>query len=72
MQIDNLKILIGLPITLVKAVGIAKTEKQISRTAFIRESLIRNLLYYNKHERDVCFPRDQEGFNCGTLSQDQD
>ena len=41
-----------------------KTEKQISRSAFIRESLTRNLLYYDKYERDpVCFPRDEVEFN---------
>ncbi len=72
MKTNNQKLLISLPQKLVSAVDIAKTEKQISRIAFIRESLMRNLLYYNKHERGVCFPRDLEGLNYGTPSQDRD
>jgi hypothetical protein len=60
MQRDNQKVLISLPRKLVNAIDVATTEKQISRTAFIRESLIRNLHYYNTYERGqaICFQRD--------------
>ena len=64
MRRRSQKILISLPQQLLSAIDVVKTEKQISRSAFIRESLTRNLLYYNKYERDpVCFPRDEVEFN---------
>ena len=57
MPTSNQKILISIPRKLLGAIDIAKNEKQVSRASFIRESLIRNLHYYNKHERGpVCFP----------------
>jgi hypothetical protein len=62
MQINNRKLLISLPRKLVSAIDIATTEKQVSRTAFIRESLLRNLRYYNTYERSVCFPREDVEF----------
>jgi metal-responsive CopG/Arc/MetJ family transcriptional regulator len=60
MRGSNQKILISLPRKLVSAIDAATTEKQVSRTAFIQESLIRNLHYYNTHERGqvICFQRD--------------
>jgi hypothetical protein len=64
MHGDNQKVLVSLPRKLVTAIDVATTEKQVSRTAFIRESLIRNLHYYNKYERSpVCFPRDDLEWN---------
>ena len=64
MHGDNQKVLISLPRKLVTAIDIATTEKQNSRTAFIRESLNRNLHFYNTYERGpVCFPRDDPEFN---------
>jgi len=60
---DNQKVLISLPRELVRAIDVVTTEKQVSRTAFIRESLTRNLHYYEKYERrPVCFPRDDPEF----------
>ena len=60
MQENKRKVLVGLSERLVLAIDKVADERQISRTAFIRESLIRNLLYYNKHERELMsFLRDQ-------------
>jgi len=72
MYTNNQKILVSLPKTLVSAIDVATTEKQISRTAFIRESLSRNLLYYNKFERSapVCFPRNDTEFDSGRPSEE--
>ena len=52
----------SVPRELVRAIDVAKTEKQVSRTAFIRERLLRNLRYYNSYERRVCFPREDVEF----------
>lgn len=46
------KVLISLPLSLVRAIDAVKNERQISRSAFVRESLLRNLHYYEKYERD--------------------
>jgi hypothetical protein len=61
MHANNQKILLSLPRELVRAIDITTTEKQVSRTAFIRESLLRNLRYYNTYERGICFPRGEVG-----------
>ena len=64
MRRRSQKILFSLPEQLLNAIDVVKTEKQISRSAFIRESLTRNLLYYHKYERGpVCFPRDEVELN---------
>ena len=63
MRANNQKILICLPQKLVAQIDRVKTEKQVSRVAFIRESVIRNLEYYHRYERGrVWFPRAE--FNC--------
>jgi len=62
MRGDNQKVLLSLPRELVRAIDVATTEKQVSRTAFIRESVLRNLRYYNTYERSVCFPREDVEF----------
>jgi metal-responsive CopG/Arc/MetJ family transcriptional regulator len=62
----NQKILISLPARLVEAVDAVKSERQVSRSAFVRESLIRNIYYYKKYERDrVGIEWDDPRFNCG-------
>ena len=71
MRGDNQKVLISLPRKLVSAIDAATTEKQVSRTAFIRESLIRNLHYYEKYERGpVCFPREDVELHSGRPSEE--
>ena len=63
-QKHNQKILICLSRQLLEEIDKARSEKQLSRSAFIRESVIRNLLYYNKHERDfLCFLHAQAEVN---------
>jgi hypothetical protein len=65
MQVNNQKALTCLPENLLAAIDRIEIEieKQISRSAFIRESVIRNLYYYNKYERGpACFPRNGPEF----------
>ena len=71
MQKHNQKILIGLSRQLLDEIDNARSEKQVSRSAFFRESVIRNLHYYNKHERDfVCFLHAQAEVDDARLSRD--
>ena len=64
MQKHNQKILICLSGPLLEEIDRARSEKQLSRSAFIRESVIRNLHYYNEHERDfLCFLHAQAEVN---------
>jgi hypothetical protein len=64
MSANSQKILISLPRNLINAVDLVKHERQISRSAFIRESVLRNLRYYEKYERTpVCFPHDDPKFD---------
>ena len=64
MEKNAQKVLICLSRVLLSAIDRARTEKRVSRSAFIRESLVRNLHYYNTYERGpVCFPCDDAGFN---------
>ena len=66
MRLNSQKILISLPRNLVNAIDLAKTERQISRSAFVRESLLRKLHYYQKYERGrVGCQLDDPEFNCG-------
>jgi Arc/MetJ-type ribon-helix-helix transcriptional regulator len=66
MHANSQKILISLPQKLLSAIDVVKTEKNISRSALIREALIRDLDYYNRHERNViCFLRDNLEANWG-------
>ena len=66
MRINSHTILVSLPLSLVKAIDVVKNERQISRSAFVRESLLRNLHYYEKYERDrVGIQWDDPEFNCG-------
>ncbi len=51
MRKRSQKVLISLPQQLLSAIDAVKTERQISRAAFVRESLVRNLHYYQKYER---------------------
>ena len=58
MQENKPKVLVGLSERLVLAIDKVADDRQISRTAFIRESIIQNLLY-NKRNRDLMsFYRD--------------
>jgi hypothetical protein len=60
------KILISLPSKLVTAIDAVKNERHISRSAFVRESLLRNLHYYEKYERGrVGTQLDDPEFSCG-------
>jgi len=62
METNSQKILICLSKQLLNEIDSVTSEKQASRSAFIRESLVRNLHYYNKYERGpVCFPREDIG-----------
>jgi metal-responsive CopG/Arc/MetJ family transcriptional regulator len=72
MQINNRKLLISLTRELVHAIDAVTTEKQVSRTAFIRESLIHNLHYYNTYERSapVCFSRDDAELYSGRPAEE--
>ena len=66
MHRNNQNILISLPRPLLNAIDIVKNERQISRSAFIRESLLRNVRYYEKYERGrVGCQLDDPEFNCG-------
>ena len=66
MHENSQKILINLTRTLVSAVDVVKNERQISRSAFVRESLLRNLHYYEKYERGrVGCQLDDPEFNSG-------
>src|SRR5208283_4100475 len=59
MGTNNQKILNCLSKQLLNKIDSVTSKKQVSRSAFIRESLVRNLHYYNKYERGpVCFPRE--------------
>ena len=59
MRTDNRKILICLSRQLLDEIDSVVVEKQVSRSSFIRESLIRNLRYYYRYERKpICFPCD--------------
>jgi metal-responsive CopG/Arc/MetJ family transcriptional regulator len=63
---NNQKILISLPLSLIKAIDVVKSERRISRSAFVRESLLRNLHYYEKYERGrVGVQLDDPEFDCG-------
>ena len=65
------KVLICLPLSLVKAIDVVKNERQISRSAFVRESLLRNLHYYEKYERDrVGIQWDDPEFDCEGPSEE--
>lgn len=60
------KVLLSIPRSLLGAIDVVKSEKQISRSAFVRESLLRNLHYYKKYERGrVSCQVDDPKFNCG-------
>lgn len=73
MQKHNQKILICLSGPLLEEIDRARSEKQLSRSAFIRESVICNLLYYNEHERDfLCFLHAQAEVNTERPSRDRD
>ena len=64
MGTNNKKILICLSKQLLNKIDSILSEKQVSRSSFIRESLVRNLRYYNKYERGpVCFLRDDAEFD---------
>jgi hypothetical protein len=66
MHTNSQNILISLPKQLLSAIDIVKNERQISRSAFIRESLLRNIRYYEKYERGrVGCQLDDPEFNCG-------
>jgi metal-responsive CopG/Arc/MetJ family transcriptional regulator len=52
MKENKRKVLVGLSERLVLAIDEVAEERQISRTAFIRESIIQNLLY-NKRNRGL-------------------
>jgi hypothetical protein len=66
MHTNSQNILISLPKQLLNAIDIVKNERQISRSAFIRESLLRNVRYYEKYERGrVGCQLDDPEFNCG-------
>src|SRR5271169_4081756 len=66
MHTNSQNILISLPKQLLNAADIVKNERQISRSAFIRESLLRNIRYYEKYERGrVGCQLDDPEFNCG-------
>ena len=64
MRTDNRKILICLSRLLLDEIDSVVAEKQVSRSSFVRESLTRNLLYYNEYERKpICFRRDDAEVN---------
>ena len=59
MKKNERKVLVGLSEGLVLAIDKVADERQISRTAFIRESIIQNLLYNKREQGLMSFYRDQ-------------
>jgi len=73
METNSQKILISLPRTLLAAVDAVKDEQCVSRSAFIRESLRRNIHYYENYERGrVGWQLDGPEINCEGPSQNRD
>jgi len=67
MEKNDQKVFICLSRGLLSEIDRARIEKQVSRSAFIRESLVLNLHYYNKYERNPdCFPREDIEVNFAT------